>query len=196
MVHSTVLVLNRSWVAVNISNVRRAVTLLYQGYAKVVSPDDYATYDFSSWIERSRGANGRCIHTVAFRVMIPEVILLSFFNGGYRKRVGFSRRSIFERDENTCQYCGKRLPQSDLTIDHVVPRSRGGTESWKNLVVACVDCNVEKGQRLPHEAGMKLLRRPKRPDWIPILGAHTRSLPPESWLKFLDPANWDFQLKA
>ena len=196
MLNESVLVLNRSWIAVHIANVRRAIRLLYQGYAKVVSPEDFSTYNVDDWKELSVAADEYCIHTVNFKLMVPEVIVLTVFNGVYRRDVRFSRRNIFERDKNRCQYCSKKFKKWELTLDHVVPRSMGGRSTWENLVLACVPCNVGKGDRLPEEAGMPLIRKPRKPRWIPYSGEGFSSIRKPSWQRFVDAAYWDVELKA
>jgi 5-methylcytosine-specific restriction endonuclease McrA len=191
-----VLVLNRSWVAVNVATVRRALTLVYQDVARIVAPDDYATYDFEGWIEASQNAKaGRRIRAATCSFCIPEVIVLSAFNGRFTKEVRFSRRNIFERDDNCCQYCGRKFERSELTLDHVVPRSRGGTSTWNNIVLACIRCNLRKGDRLLNEVSMKLLRKPVKPHWATRVGVKLgRSYKP-SWERFLEDAYWNVELK-
>lgn len=191
-----VLVLNRSWVAVNVATVRRALTLVYQDVARIVASDDYATYDFQGWVEASQAAKeeARRIHSATFSLCVPEVIVLSGFNGRFSKEVRFSRRNIFERDENTCQYCGRRYDRDELTLDHVVPRSRGGTSTWSNIVLACLKCNMRKGDRLPQETHMKLQRKPVKPQWATRVGVKLgRSWKP-SWERFLEEAYWNVEL--
>ncbi len=196
MIEGQVLVLNRSWVAVNIASVRRALNLLYQGAARAVHPSDYSVYDFDDWCELSQlNHDGQYIRTPNIRIRIPEVILLTIFNGFVHREIRFSRRNIFERDNNTCQYCGKRLSKSDLTIDHVVPRSRGGGDSWGNLVLACVPCNVKKGDKTPQEADMPLIHKPVKPFWLPNLGARIPRNQILSWQRFIDAAYWDAELR-
>jgi 5-methylcytosine-specific restriction endonuclease McrA len=195
MLSENVLVLNRSWIAVQIASARRAIGLLYQGDAKVVSPEDYSTYDFDDWKELSVTAQEYCIHTVNFKIKVPEVIVLSFFNGAHRSEIKFSRRNIFERDKNICQYCGRQFKKMELTLDHIVPRSCGGRSTWENLVLACVPCNVRKGSRLPDEARMPLIREPRKPRWIPCSGDGLGSARKASWQKFVDAAYWDTELK-
>jgi 5-methylcytosine-specific restriction endonuclease McrA len=196
MVDRQVLVLNRSWVAVQIASVRRAMGLLYQGLARAVHPIDYTLYDFDDWCELSRFVeNGLFIHTVRFRIRVPEVVILRAFNGYVRQEIRFSRRNIFERDKNTCQYCGRRMPKTDLTLDHVIPRSRGGIDSWDNLVLACMHCNVSKGSRTPDEARMPLIRRPVKPTWLPQLGMRVPTSQLISWQRFVDTAYWDVELR-
>lgn len=195
MLNESVLVLNRSWIAVQVANTRRAVSLLYRGYAKVVSPDDYTTYDFDDWKELSKTADEYCIHTVDFKIKVPEVIVLTLFNGIHRRQIKFSRRNIFERDKHRCQYCGRHFKKMELTLDHVVPRSSGGRSTWENLVLACVPCNVRKGNRLPEKAHMPLIRAPRKPRWVPYTGESLASVRKLSWQKFIDAAYWDVELK-
>jgi len=191
----SVMVLNRSWVAVHVASVRRAISMVYSGVARVVSPDDLATYDFDDWKELSRAAEDRCIHGVNFNLLVPEIIVLNFFNEFVRREVRFSRRNIFERDRNTCQYCGRRFTKSELTIDHVVPRSRGGRDTWENVVLACMKCNVRKGNRTPREAGLRLIRTPRKPAWIPHFGVRLDGVWPASWQKVVDTAYWNVELR-
>jgi len=191
-----VLVLNRSWVAVNVATVRRALTLVYQDVARIVAPDDYSTYNFEGWVEATRAAReGLRVHSSSISFGVPEVIVLSVFNGRFSKEVRFSRRNIFERDENTCQYCKKKCDRSDLTLDHVIPRSRGGTSTWQNIVLACVKCNMRKGDKLPNEINMKLLRKPIKPQWATRVGVKLGRACKPSWERFLEEAYWDVELR-
>jgi 5-methylcytosine-specific restriction endonuclease McrA len=153
MVNGDVLVLNRSWIAVNITTVKRAMVLLFQGHACVVHPRDYTLYDFNSWCEFSQQKEyfkgGKYIITPSMKILLPDVILLTVYNGFMLREVRLCRKNIFERDRCQCQYCGKVLPKHELTIDHVIPRSRGGEDTWENLVLACVHCNLKKGSMTP-----------------------------------------------
>lgn len=197
MIDGQVLVLNKSWVAVNVSSVRRSLSLLYQGLARAVHPRDYSLYDFEDWCELSKlEGSGRFICTPTLSIRVPEVILLHGFNGFFRREVRFSRRNIFERDGNACQYCGKRLPKTELSIDHVIPQSAGGGDTWENLVLACLKCNVRKGNRTPKHAGMPLIRRPVKPSWLPTLGRRVPSDEISSWQRFVDAAYWDVELRG
>ena len=192
MLDTRVLVLNKSWVAVNVAPAKRALSLLFQGYARVVHPTNYALYDFEGWCAFSRlgldDDNCRYIHTPSFQVRLPEVILLGLFNGFVHHEVRLSRRAIFVRDKHQCQYCGRRPPNHELSIDHVVPRSRGGEDTWENLVLACTRCNVRKGNRTPEEANMHLPHRPIRPRWLPRFGTPLEQHEFSSWKQFLDKA--------
>ena len=112
-----------------------------------------------------------------------------------RSTVKFNRRNIFARDENRCQYCGHRFPMSELSLDHVVPRSQGGPTSWDNIVCACVNCNVKKGGRTPDQAHMKLVRKPVKPRTSPLVSIKMGSSKYQSWKAFLDNAYWTVELK-
>ncbi len=193
--NESVLVLNRSWMAVHIANVRRAIGLVYKGLARVVNPEDFSTYDFPSWASASAAARKDYIPSVSLKFRIPEIIQLTFFNGMRARDVRFSRRSIFERDRNTCQYCGKQFDRSELALDHVVPRSRGGRTTWGNVVLACLECNTRKGDRRPREAGMKLIRKPVKPRWPTYIALRLGRSRKASWEKFLSEAYWDVELE-
>jgi 5-methylcytosine-specific restriction endonuclease McrA len=191
-----VLVLNRSWVAVNVATVRRALILVYQADARIVAPDDYSTFDFEGWVEASQAAKAeaRRIHSATFSMCVPEVIVLGRFNGRFAKEVRFSRRNIFERDDNTCQYCGKKFERNELTLDHVIPRCRGGASTWTNVVLACLKCNMRKGNCVPNELNMKLMRKPVKPQWATRVGVKLGRLWKPSWERFLEEAYWDVEL--
>lgn len=195
MLNESVLVLNRSWMVVHIASVRRAIGLVYKGLARVVNPEDFSTYDFYSWAEASAAAKGGYIPSVSIKFRVPEIVQLTFFNGFRGREVRFSRRSIFERDRNACQYCGKKFDRSELAVDHVVPRSRGGKTTWSNVVLACVKCNTRKGDRTPEEAGMGLVRRPVKPRWPTYIALRLGRSRKRSWEKFLSEAYWNVELE-
>jgi 5-methylcytosine-specific restriction endonuclease McrA len=106
--------------------------------------------------------------------------------------VTFCRRNVFKRDHSTCQYCGVRPGNQELTIDHVIPRSLGGQTTWENCVLSCVACNARKANRTPERAGMKLRRTPFRPAWKPFY--HTSTVRIASWSRFLSEAYWNVAL--
>jgi len=193
-----VLVLNRLWQAVNICSVRRALTLLFEGHAQVVfsTPDgSYQTFDFLQWRDLSgQEPHPESIGTVSFRLRVPRIIQLLMFDRLPKKEVKFTRHNIFERDKNTCQYCGRMCERSDLNLDHVIPRDRGGPTTWENIVCSCVDCNTVKANRTPREAGMRLIRRPKRPKWRPFVQVNLSFQYHASWKHFLDVAYWNVEL--
>ena len=195
MLDTHVLVLNKSWIAIHVATARRALALLYQGHARVVHPEDYSILSFDAWCAHSRkasmkGSNLPMVRTPSQSIIIPEVILLSAFNGFVRHEIRFSRTNIFTRDKHQCQYCGALPEKSDLTLDHIIPRSRGGVDSWENLVLACARCNVKKSNRTPEEANMRLLKQPTAPRWLPRFGLSVRKQEMHSWQRFVDTSCW------
>ena len=189
------LVLNRSWAVVHTTTVKRALTLAINRVANIIAPDTFEVHDFESWAQLSVPQDEPMVRTVSLQIRVPEVIVLSSYDSIPRKEVPFTRRNLYKRDAFTCQYCGKRMPGEDLSIDHVVPRSRGGGTSWTNCVLACLRCNVRKGNRTPAEAGMMLLAKPVRPRWEPTL-----SIPigkrRMSWAKFVSERYWNAELET
>ncbi len=163
MLDEPVLILNRSWIPLQIADVRRGIVLLYKGVAEVVCPRTFRTYDFARWVSASTGDDTPYLQTPRFRLPVPEVLVLARFNRIVRRPIRFSRRNVLVRDNWTCQYCGRRFPERELTLEHVRPISRGGTNSWRNVVVACTACNKRKADRTPSQAGMRLLRTPREP---------------------------------
>ncbi len=200
---ASVLLLNRLYMAVRVVSARRAMTLLYRDLAEVVAVDDgqYLAYDFDDWVEvsaakqRFEPERHDWIRTVRFQIAVPKIIRLLGYEHLPRTAVKLNRRNLFARDQNRCQYCGKRCPTSELSLDHVVPRSQGGTNSWENIVCACVRCNVKKGGRTPEQAHMKLIAPPARPRRSPVLTIKLSDSKYASWKQFLNFAYWNVELK-
>lgn len=194
VLNTKALVLNRSYMPVHITSVRRAVTLLYQDVARAVD-EQYRTFDFASWadlavVEDAIGLVGRAIR-------VPRVVLLVAYDRVPRRHVRFSRFNIYARDHNRCQYCGRGFPRAELNLDHVVPRSQGGASMWENVVCSCLRCNRLKGGRTPVQAGMKLVRQPFRPQWTPFMVEAFSPRRHREWLPFLsgvDAAYWNTEL--
>ena len=199
----SVLVLNRLYMAIHIVSARRAFTLLCKEMAEVVSIEDgqWCSYDFDSWREVSefrqafKEPDQDWVRTFRWEIQVPRIIRLLTYDRAPRSTVKFNRRNIFARDENRCQYCGHRYPTSELSLDHVVPRSQGGPTSWENIVCACVSCNVKKGGRTPDQAHLKLVKRPVKPKTSPLVTVKLGSAKYQSWKAFLDNAYWTVELK-
>ncbi len=193
-----VLVLNRLWQAVNVCTVRRAFTLLYQGHAQVVATDDaqaYSTHDFDSWLDYSCAVPDAVMaSTISLKIRVPRVIVLLLFDRLPKKEVKFTRQNVFERDQYTCQYCGRLFERKELNIDHVLPRDKGGKTTWENVVCSCIPCNTKKGNKLPHEAGMQLRKKPARPRWRPFVNLTFGGHQDDSWRHFIDPSCWKVEL--
>ena len=191
--HRPTLVLNRSWQPVNITSVARSVSMVFSGVARFVDPESYQLYDWDDWAALELVPGEPSISCVNQQYRVPEVVSLLHFDRLPKSAVTFNRRNIFKRDRYTCQYCGKRPAADELTIDHVLPRCRGGQSTWQNCVLACFGCNHRKAARLPEEAYMRLRKEPVQPTWSPAYSRH--SLQVDSWQKFISDAYWNTELK-
>ncbi|MCM8541602.1 MAG: HNH endonuclease [Lentisphaeraceae bacterium] len=199
LLNSRTLVLNKSWQPVNTLNVKDAIGKIYSGAAKALGKD-YVAYDFEAWIQTwsdlsvaSKIDQHKFISCQRFNILIPEVIILNDYKGSHRREARFSRRNIFIRDSYTCQYCHKKFSPKELNIDHVIPRSRGGKTTWDNVALSCIKCNTVKGARTPKEAGMKILKTPKKPRWS-ALQCQMGTAVPDSWKSFVDSYYWNVSL--
>ncbi|MEN6450754.1 MAG: HNH endonuclease [Thermoguttaceae bacterium] len=190
--------LNRLYMAVHVVNVRRAFGLLCRELAEVIQFDggQFATYSFESWRDISelrasaKKPGDDWIRSVTFEIQVPRVIRLLRFDRLPKQKLHLNRRNVLARDGHICQYCGRHFSTQLLSIDHVVPRSRGGQTTWENVVCACMPCNAKKGGRTPHEARMKLVHRPVRPKRNPLLLMKLDDPKYESWRTWLDAAQW------
>jgi 5-methylcytosine-specific restriction endonuclease McrA len=163
------LLLNATFEPLDVLHWQRAMVLWAQGKVEIVETHD------------------REVRSVTFSFKLPSVVrLLKYVRTRRRPQVQFTRANIYTRDNYTCQYCRKEFPTQDLTFDHVVPASKGGTRSWDNIVTCCLNCNRKKANQTPEEAGMTLMRKPIRPAYTPVfrvtLGIRRT---PESWRSFL-----------
>jgi 5-methylcytosine-specific restriction endonuclease McrA len=138
-----VLVLNATFEPINVTAVRRALVLMLKGVAQ------------------AEETNASSVHSTQKSMHVPSVIRLLSYRHIPQQSRALSRKNILLRDRNTCQFCARAFPTAELTLDHVMPRSRGGKSSWENLVACCYACNNRKGDRTPEEAGIKLQRRPR-----------------------------------
>ncbi len=164
------LLLNATYEPLRVVSWQRAITLLIKGKVEVL-----AAYD-------------RAILGVSITLQLPSVLRLHHRVRVQRRfhHIPFSRANIYLRDKNRCQYCGRRLPATDLTFDHVTPASQGGRKDWENIVTCCIECNRRKGGKTPEQAGLQLIRSPKRPTFLPALRI-TLGIGdvPESWRDYL-----------
>lgn len=170
------LLLNATYEPLRVVHWQKAITLWAQGKVEIV-----AHYE-------------REIRSVSFSIKLPSVIRL-LRRIRIRKTVEyvpFSRANIYARDKHACQYCGHGFPTSELTFDHVIPVAQGGRKDWENIVSCCISCNRRKGGRTPEQAGMHLIRAPKRPDKAPAIRV-TFGLrnAPESWRDYV---YWNVEL--
>jgi len=166
--HAPVLVLNASYEPINVCAARRAIVLVLKGIAM------------------TEEENGHFLHAARVAMRVPSVIRLLEYRRIPHQSRALSRKNILLRDRSSCQYCGTTLPSGELTLDHVIPRSRGGLSTWENLVACCHPCNRRKGNQLPHEADMPLLREPR--SFNPHTSRHIMRLMGRSddkWRKYL-----------
>jgi 5-methylcytosine-specific restriction endonuclease McrA len=163
--NSRVLVLNQDYSPLMVCSVERAFILVYLNKSEMVRP-----------------ANGYRLNTITRSFPMPSVIRLNRYVHAPYKGVNLTRQNIFKRDNNECQYCGTRR---DLTLDHVIPSSKGGPHSWTNLVTACKKCNAKKGDNTPEEANMPLKRKPYKPSYALFLRDVT-GFSHNEWDEFLE----------
>lgn len=212
VMNERVLVLNSSWVPVNVTTVFEAVCMVFHERALVVDPETYATYSFERWVDNwgdaARYAQieaARLIRSPSTTFVAPEIVLCRDYKGMGTgrtvRRPKFSRRNIYLRDKSTCQYCGKKRAYEDLNLDHVIPKSKGGRMDWANIVLACVACNDKKRDRTPAEAGMRLIRTPRVPDAAELKTSLMDTLKrklgrnvPKTWEHFLGKMYWTVEL--
>jgi len=170
------LLLNASYEPLKVVHWQKAVTLWWQGKVEIIS-----VYD-------------REVHAVSISFKLPSVIRLLRYVRIKRRfdYVPFSRANIYARDQYTCQYCGSAFATGELTFDHVIPVAQGGRKDWENIVTCCITCNRQKGGRTPAEAGMRLVRHPRRPEAVPAIRVTIgiRNAP-QSWRDYL---YWNIEL--
>jgi 5-methylcytosine-specific restriction endonuclease McrA len=165
MLNEEVLILNQNYEPLTFCRLRRAVVLLYLGKAELIE-----TY------------NGRIIRSVNNWLPVPSVLRLNRFVKVNRREIPLTKRNILRRDNHQCQYCGKKT--GPMTADHVVPKGKGGSDSWENLVCACVECNTKKGNKPYSAVGLKLLRKPQKPSYLQFV-ISSRDKIPDEWRPYL-----------
>ncbi|MBX3183696.1 MAG: HNH endonuclease [Polyangiaceae bacterium] len=155
--------LNRYFMPLRLTTTRRALLLLYAGAARAL--DEGELYSFPEWLALPTRPQDDVVPLVNGALRVPRVLQLARYDKHPRVELRLTRKNLLLRDEGRCQYCGAQPTPRDLNVDHVLPRSRGGRDSWENLVISCKRCNLTKGQRTPEEANMRLRARPSRPRW-------------------------------
>ncbi len=206
--NANVLVLNKFYQAIRVINVKRAFSLLCREMAEVIHIETDArgqakwhNLNFESWQELSalkkefEPDEYDWIHTVRFAIAVPRIIRLLGYDKLPRQDVKFNRRNIYARDSSRCQYCGKKFSTTELSLDHVLPKSQGGKTTWDNIVCCCVRCNVKKGGRTPEQAHMHLIVKPTKPKRSPVINIRLADERYSSWKQFLDNAYWTVELK-
>jgi len=164
MLNTRVLVLNQNYEPICVCTARRAIILLYLEKAELIEKNHYI------------------VRSISMSIPLPSIVRLSKYIKVQRKRILLSRKNIIKRDKHICQYCGSL--DGSVTIDHVIPKDKGGKDTWENLVCACMECNGKKGNRTPEEAHMPLLRKPKKPGYLFFI-QHLIGVPDERWKPYL-----------
>ena len=185
--------------AVHLVTVRQAFLLLYRNCAEVVDQEDgqFAHYDFDTWQQLSvlreeindLEIDLEWVQTVSHPIQVPRVIRLTRFEQVARQTLRFSRRNLFARDNQRCQYCGRNLTISQMSMDHVVPRTLGGETKWDNVVCSCVACNTRKGGRTPKQAHMQLKTKPTKPNHHSLIDISVTHVKYAIWHTFLPQVN-------
>ncbi len=181
---SPVLVLNRSYQPVRITDAKQGFSMLFEGRARALDAS-YEPHDFLEWIARGSSASDEAIGTARGPLAVPRVLLLNQYNRVPRAPLRLSRRHVYMRDAYTCQYCSAKPGVKDLNLDHVVPRAAGGRSTWENLVTSCRPCNLRKGRTRLEDSGMRLLKRPVRPSWSMALTLAAQRRRFREWEPFL-----------
>lgn len=188
--NAPVLVLDKQYHPTKIITAKEAVCILCSEFEKALVLDStYQTYSLEEWIEYSKMVKQSdlpVLRSSNVNFIVPEVIVLPNYlrKPSHGKKLRYSRISIFKRDNFVCQYCGEHKTRQELTVDHILPKSRGGKSTWLNIVSACKPCNWKKADKTPEEAGMKLLSVPKIPTWRDSLDLPA-GLKRELWDNFL-----------
>lgn len=193
-----VLVLNKNCQAINVVTLQRAMKKLTgkheDGTPKALIVDcanDFQMLTWSDWAQVKPENGEDFIRGGEVTCRVPTIIRMTHFDRLPGTKVHYNRRTIYRRDGNTCQYCRKKKPLSELSLDHVTPRCQGGKTTWENIVVACTDCNKKKAGRTPEEAGMKLLKQPRKPQYELYVG----DVIVKDWEAFLGEAFWSVTLE-
>ena len=220
-----VLVLNKGWNAIGVVSLERAIVMLFSTHecgtpkAKIIDPTrEFQTFTWEKWSELKPKMDDEVIRSANMTFRVPEVILLSKYDKMPQHKIHFSRRTIYKRDNNQCQYCGATPGTEELTIDHIIPRSKGGLTTWDNCVLACVDCNSKKANRMPDRTTVvehvkdehgnpkdkfvnaftvyfsdgkkKTIKQPTKPNFEVYKG----EIPYRSWSQWLNIAYWNCEL--
>ena len=193
-----VLVLNKSWQPINVVTLEQALKKVSNTYrdgtpkGKIIDcRNDFQTMTWEDWSKIKPAEGEEFMRSPTAVARIPTVIMVTKYNKVRRESVNYNRRTVYKRDNYTCQYCGDRPPVSELSMDHVKPKSKGGLTTWENIVVACTACNSYKADRTPEEAGMTLRRKPFKPTY----GIYPSDVKIKDWETFLGEAYWNVPLE-
>lgn len=177
------LFLNRNWQPITFKPVRTAFEDVLRDMASFLDPDTYMLLNYEEWIAEDRNVS-HYVQTASGLIPAPEIVVLKRYGERPPQRIGFNRSNLWRRDQFECQYCGDMFTGDKLSIDHVLPSSRGGSTTWDNCVAACKPCNGRKADKTPAEARMRLKKKPTAPSWKPGLRL-PQGVVKASWEPFL-----------
>lgn len=199
-----VLVLNKDWTAINTCTVKKALTMLFKGSAIIIDQQqktennltytDFQSYSWEDWAILRPAEGENCIISANSKFRVPEVIRLTRYGKYPSRKVKFSRKTIFKRDNYTCCYCGKKPKHSDLSIDHIISRHHGGKTTWDNVCLACTACNCKKANKTMIEAGMKFFDSKYKPT-KPNIFLFDEKIKYKSWKNLLNNCYWNIELE-
>ncbi len=179
-----VLILNKNWFPIGVSSLRNAYCKLLSERARAINHNDYGVYEFEEWVS-IKDEKLNYLTTSSIMVPIPEIMVLSYYGSVPAFSISSSRKNIFKRDKYICQYSGKRLSHRNATVDHVIPKSKGGNNGWKNCVTSSFDINNKKADFYLEETKLKLIRDPYVPRNSVLFNLPYGLSLPESWRVFL-----------
>ena len=165
-----VLILNKHWIPINTTTAKHSFALMYSENAKgiMIEEDKVVPLEWNEWVSLNLNETDRKIKTVTGFIKIPTVIVLNYYDKIPKQTIKFTQKSLWERDNFTCQYTNKKVTRTNGNIDHVIPKSQGGKTSWENCVIAHKEINALKADRTPEQAGLKLLKKPSAPRIMPV----------------------------
>lgn len=183
-----VLILNKHWIPINTTTARHSFSLMYSDHAKgiMVEEDKVVPLEWNEWVGLKVNENDRKVKTVKGFVKIPTVIVLNHYDKIPRQTIKFTQKNLWERDNFTCQYTGKKITKLTGNIDHVIPKSQGGKTSWENCVLAHKEINARKADKTPEQAGLKLIKKPSAPRFMPVSFYIRNKDEIEDWNLFLN----------
>lgn len=203
------LLLDSVFKPIKIISAKKAIELLYRNVVEVIEVNSkefndeiyYETYGFKTWTEMSYlkheietgNLEIEFIKTSSSVIQVPKVLRLINNYIGKKHKVRLSRKNLFERDDYTCQYCGRRLAASQLSIDHVIPKSKGGKTHWTNVVAACHKCNTKKANKTLNEANLKLRKKPKTPKSSLAFKNNAKRV--KDWDHFISNVYWNTDIE-
>jgi 5-methylcytosine-specific restriction endonuclease McrA len=188
-----VLVINKNYQAIRTTTVKRALKMLWNSTAVIVRPPsnenkNWEELTWEDWSKLKPNDSEELLQSSTKAFKIPEIIKLENYSKLPSQVVKLTRRAIYKRDELKCQYCGEKPKLDELSIDHLIPVSRSGKNTWENLVLACFRCNRRKANKLPEECGMKLIKKPTKPTFDILNGEKIRY---DSWKNFVSDMYWN-----